>query len=136
MNQRSILFFFFAAVSLLSWATDEEIVLNHPGQQHDHIEYYLPADAPQAFYDPDDMEIIIVANGVALYYDVEIISQKTNHSVLYTKISGYGDIIDVSYLPEAYYRIVIHSSSNNVFEGYFKKTESSSLKNPFYHRRK
>lgn len=61
MNQRSILFFFFAAVSLLSWATDEEIVLNHPGQQHDHIEYYLPTDAPQAFFNPDDMEIIIEA---------------------------------------------------------------------------
>ena len=65
MNQRSILFFFFAAVSLLSWATDE-IVINRPGQQHDHIEYYLPADAPQAFYDPDDMEIIIVGGGFSV----------------------------------------------------------------------
>jgi hypothetical protein len=101
-----------------------------------HSEYYAPADMPEVYINSQDLEIIIVANGVALYYDVEIISQKTNHSVLYTKISGYGDIIDVSYLPEAYYRIVIHSSNNNVFEGYFKKTESSSLKNPFYHRRK
>lgn len=66
MNQRSILFFFFAAVSLLSWATDEEIVLNHPGQQHDHIEYYLPTDAPQAFFNPDDMEIIIVGGGFSV----------------------------------------------------------------------
>ena len=118
MNQRSILFFFFAAVSLLSWATDE-IVINRPGQQHDHIEYYLPADAPQAFFNPDDMEIIIVGDGFADYYDVDIVSMVTMQSVISTQISGYGDTIDISSLPDAYYRIVIHTSYNNVYDGFF-----------------
>lgn len=119
MNQRTVIFFLFAFAGLLSWATDEEIVLNHPGQQHDHIEYYLPADAPQAFFDTDDMEIIVVGDGFADYYDVEIVSLATMQSVISTQISGYGDTIDVSSLTVGNYRIVIHTSYNNVYDGFF-----------------
>ena len=134
---RKLLLVLLSLSSLLCLARDEaNINLHYPGNNHTHFDQPVPVDMPAAYCDVDTHLITIVGEGIVDYYDVEIISQKTNHSVLYTKISGYGDIIDVSYLPEAYYRIVIHSSNNNVFEGYFKKTESSSLKNPFYHRRK
>ena len=119
MNQRTVFFFLFAFAGLLSWATDEEIVLNHPGQQHDHIEYFLPADAPQAYFDTDELEIIIVGDGFADYYDVEIVSLATMQSVICTQISGYGDSIDVSSLPDGNYHIVIHTSNNNVYDGFF-----------------
>lgn len=119
MKYRIFSFFIFAAVSFLLWATDGEIVINRPGQQHDHIEYYLPADAPQVFLDSEEMEIIIVGDGFSEYYVVDIVSQVTMQSVIYTQIGGYGDSIDISSLPDAYYRIVIQSSNNNVYEGYF-----------------
>ena len=65
------------------------------------------------------MEIIIVGDGFADYYDVDIVSMVTMQSVISTQISGYGDTIDISSLPDAYYRIVIHTSYNNVYDGFF-----------------
>lgn len=101
------------------FGSPDEIVLRNGGQQHDHIEYYPPADMPEAYFDSDEMEVIIEADGFADYYVVNIISQVTMQSVIYTQISGYGDTVDVSSLPDGYYRLVITSSNNNVFEGYF-----------------
>lgn len=74
---------------------------------------------PEVYIDLDEMEIIIEADGFADYYVVNIISQVTLQCVIYTQISGYGDTVDVSTLPDGYYRLVITSSNNNVFEGYF-----------------
>lgn len=84
-----------------------------------HLEQPTPADMPEVYYDTDNEEIIIIADGFASYYDVDIISQSTLQLVLYTTISGYGDSIDVSLLPDDNYKIVITSSNNNVYEGQF-----------------
>ena len=94
--------------------------INMQHQTHDdHSEYYPPADMPEVYIDFEDMEIIIVGDGFADYYDVDIVSMVSMQSVIYTQIGGYGDSIDISSLPDAYYRIVIQSSNNNVYEGYF-----------------
>ncbi len=74
---------------------------------------------PEAYYDASQQEIIIVADGFADYYDVDIVSQSTMQLVLYTTISGNGDSIDVSLLPDDDYTIIITSSNNNVYEGQF-----------------
>ena len=97
----------------------ERIHLQHRHKEGNHIEYYPPADMPEVYFDSDEMEIIIEADGFADYYVVNIISQITMQSVIYTQISGYGDTVDVSSLPDGYYHLVITSSNNNVFDGYF-----------------
>ena len=99
--------------------TQQQINLEHKHTQGNHNEYYPPADMPEVYFDSDTQEIIIIADGFASYYDVDIISQSTLQLVLYTTISGYGDSIDVSLLPDDNYKIVITSSYNNVYEGQF-----------------
>ena len=74
---------------------------------------------PEVYYDSEAHEIILVADGYADYYDVDIISQSTQLAVISTQIDGYGDTIDVSSLPDDDYIILITSSNNNEFEGYF-----------------
>lgn len=100
------------------YADQESIVLRDPRNQHDHIEYYPPADMPEAYY-VFAQEIIIVADGFADYYDVNIVSQSTLLAVISTQIDGYGDSIDISSLPNDNYTIIITSSNNNEFEGEF-----------------
>ena len=84
-----------------------------------HSEHYIPSDMPEAYFDSDEMEIIIEAEGFADYYTVEVNSMVSGLTLIYTQIGGYGDTIDVSSLPDAYYEIIITSSNNNVFEGHF-----------------
>lgn len=98
---------------------EEQVILHRKKKQTGHNEYYPPADMPEAYYDASQQEIIIVADGFADYYDVDIVSQSTMQLVLYTTISGYGDSIDVSSLPNDDYTIIITSSDNNVYEGCF-----------------
>ena len=74
---------------------------------------------PEVYFESDDQEIILVADGFADYYDVDIISLSTMTAVISTQINGYGDSIDVSLLPDDNYMIVITSSFNNVYEGEF-----------------
>ncbi len=74
---------------------------------------------PEAYYNSDLQEIIIVADGFSSYYDVDIVSQSTMQLVLYTTISGFGDSIDISSLPDDNYTIVITSEFNNVYQGQF-----------------
>ena len=105
----------------------ERIHLQHRHKDGNHIEYYPPADMPEVYIDTDEMEIILVADGFATYYVVDIVSQVTMLSVIYTQIGGYGDSIDISSLPDGYYHIIITSSNNNVFDGYF--TIESEWKN-------
>ena len=118
--KRIILFitlFFTFQMSL--YGSTDEIVLRNAGHQHDHIEHYDPADMPIAYFDSEAMEIIIEAEGYADYYVVEVISMVSGQTLIYTQIDGYGDTIDISALPDAYYQIIITSSNNNVFEGTF-----------------
>ncbi len=114
----SLLMFSFG---ITSEARDAEAKLNlqHVGHGGDHGEYYPPADMPEAYYNSDLQEIIIVADGYASYYEVDVISQSTMYLVLYTTISGYGDAIDVSSLPDDDYTIIITSSNNNQYVGQF-----------------
>lgn len=71
------------------------------------------------YYDSDEMEIIIVADGTSLYYNVEIVSDSLNQTVILTQVDGYGDVIDVSSLPAGNYTIVITSQFLNEYEGQF-----------------
>lgn len=89
---------------------------NHGGN---HGEYYPPADMPEAYYNSDLQEIIIVADGFSAYYDVDIISQSSMIAVISTQVDGYGDSIDISSLPDDNYTIIITSEFNNVYQGQF-----------------
>ena len=106
-------------VSICFARGDDVINLQHVGNHEDHSEYYPPADMPEVYYDDLNYDIIIVADGFASYYDVDIISQSTQLAVISTQIDGYGDTIDVSSLPDDDYVISITSSNNNEFVGYF-----------------
>ncbi len=74
---------------------------------------------PDVYYDDDNNEIIVVADGFSSYYDVLIIRNSTNQTMVSTQIDGYWDSIDISSLPSDSYIIVITSEFNNVFEGQF-----------------
>ena len=106
-------------VSLCFARGDEVINMQHIGNHGDHSEYYPPADIPEVYYDSDNLEIIIVADGFASYYNVDITSASGYVPLISNQIDGYGDSIDVSSLPDGYYTITITSSNNNQFEGTF-----------------
>ena len=116
---KKIFFLLFVCCYICVAADPNQVVLRVPGHQHDHSEYYPPADMPEVYYDDDNLEIIIVADGFASYYDVEIFQTEYTIPVISTQIDGYGDSIDISSLSEGYYTIVITSSNNNEFEGTF-----------------
>ena len=99
--------------------SDEVINMQHIGHHGTHSEYYPPADMPEVYFDSDNLEIIVVADGFADYYDVNIISQSTMLAVISTQIGGYGDTIDVYSLPDDDYTILITSSNNNQYVGQF-----------------
>ncbi len=103
--------------NLLADNNQTAIILGHKGTGHSEI--FDPADKPEAYYDVDNQEIILVADGFVSYYDVNIISLSTMSLVLYERVDGYGDTIDVSSLPDDDYKIVITTPYNNVYEGYF-----------------
>ena len=120
MNRNRLLVLFaFLVMGTCFINAQESINMQHVGNNGPHNEYYPPADMPEVYIDLDEMEVIIEADGFADYYVVNIISQVSMQCVIYTQIDGYGDSIDISSLPDGYYRIVITSSNNNVFEGYF-----------------
>lgn len=99
--------------------TSDRIYLQHKHKDGNHSEYYPPADMPVVYFDSTDMEIIIVADGFASYYYVEIFQTGYTVPVISTQIDGYGDTIDVSSLSDGDYTIVITSEYNNVYSGYF-----------------
>ncbi len=109
----------FSLLCFFAYADQDEIVLNNNHQQHDHNEYFDPADKPELYYDVDNQEIILVADGFVSSYDVNIVSLSTLQLVLHSTANGYGDTIDVSSLPNDDYKIVITTPYNNVYEGYF-----------------
>ena len=112
--------FVFSAFGLSSQTRDGDEKLNMQYVGHGtHSEYYPPADMPEAYFDSNDLEITIEAEGYADYYIVEVVSMVSSLTVIYTQIDGYGDSIDVSSLPIGYYQLIITSEFNNVYEGYF-----------------
>lgn len=113
--------FILSTIIFTSFADDvyaAAINLQHQGQD-DHFEHLIPADMPEAYYNSSTQEIILVADGFASYYDVEIYPAYSAIPVITTQVDGYGDTIDVSSLPADNYTIVITSEYNNVFEGEF-----------------
>ena len=85
-----------------------------------HSEYYPPADMPEVYYDSDNQEIILVADGFSLYYNVEVTQTGYNVPMISTQVDGYGDTIDVSSLPDGYYTITITSEFKNQYGGTFQ----------------
>ncbi|MBQ6166919.1 MAG: hypothetical protein IJK41_05755 [Muribaculaceae bacterium] len=99
---------------------EQQVILHHTKGHGGHLENYPIADMPDAvYYDSDEMEIIIVADGTSLYYNVEIVSDALNLTVISTQVDGYGDVIDVSSLPAGNYTIIITSQFLNEYEGQF-----------------
>ena len=120
--KKTIIFLFFLIICSFEIKADfTPIIIQNGGGAHDHNEIYLPADMPEAvYYDSDEMEIVIEADGLfTSYYNVLIIRNSTNQTMISTQISGYGDSIDVSSLPSDNYTLVLTTESNNVFEGQF-----------------
>lgn len=123
MMKRVILILTFFVTVFLSLFADGDptaanINLQHKGHD-DHLEYFPPADLPEAYYDSDNLEIILVADGFSSYYDVDIFQTGYTIPVITTQVDGYGDTIDISSLPDGNYTIVITSEFNNEFEGQF-----------------
>ena len=117
--KKAIFFICFFCFSVFLHADEAQINLEHKNGG-DHFEHYGIADMPDAvYYDTDEMEIIIEADGTSLYYNVQIVSNSLNQTVILTQISGYGDTIDVSSLSSGNYTIVITSQFLNEYEGQF-----------------
>ena len=115
-----LLVMFLYGIPMWSFTRGEEVInMQHIGNHGNHSEYYPPADMPEVYYNSDNQEIIIVADGFSSYYDVDIVSESTLMIVISTQVDGYGDSIDISSLPDDNYTIVITSEYNNVFEGQF-----------------
>ncbi len=118
--KKTLLLIFFSSICFCILADRREVVLNPSSPQHNHIEHYQMADMPDAvYYDSESEEIIIVADGTSPYYNVEIVSDNLNLTVISTQVDGYGDTIDVSALPSGSYTIVITSQFLNEYEGTF-----------------
>lgn len=119
MKRLFLVLIFLLSVSGLSFADSRPIQIKDKGAVGDHSQYYPPADLPEVYFDSGNLEIIIVADGFSTYYDVEITSTTGNIPIISTRVDGYGDSIDVSYLPVDDYSIIITSEFNNQYEGQF-----------------
>jgi len=119
MKRLSILLSLVIGLSFMTMADEARISLAHQNHHGNHSEYYLPVDMPEVYFDGDNLEIVIVAEGYADYYDVEIVSQTSMLAVISTRVDGYGDTLDVSSLPDDDYTIIITSSNHNVYQGTF-----------------
>lgn len=113
-----LIFLFFVPVQ--SFAGRKPIQIQDKGSVGNHGEYYPPADLPEVYFDADNLEIILVADGFSSYYDVEITPTTGYVPLISTQVDGYGDNIDVSSLPDSYYTITITSEFNNQYEGTFQ----------------
>ena len=99
-----------------------QINLSQSGQVPHHLEIpFIPADQQEVYYDDDTDEIIIDGTGDASYYDVDIFCCDDGLLVLQDTVNGSYDTIDVSSLPDGDYQIVITSSYDNEYEGFFIK---------------
>ena len=119
MKRFAFLFDFLLHLTPLLYADNELTAIVLDGKGGNHSEYYPPADMPEVYYDSDNLEIILMADGFSSYYDVDIFQTGYTIPVITTQVDGYGDTIDISSLPDGNYTIVITSEFNNVFEGQF-----------------
>ena len=83
---------------------------------------FVPADQPVVYYDNVTQVVIIDGTGDASYYDVDIFCCDDGLLVLQDTVDGNYDTIDVSSLPDGDYQIVITSSYDNEYEGFFIKS--------------
>ena len=120
MRRLILLFMFSVIFNSFLCANYSPIVIQNGGSANDHFEHYSIADMPDAvYYDSDEGEIIIEADGTSSYYNVQIVSNYLNQTVISTQINGYGDTIDISSLPDGNYTIVITSEFLNEYVGQF-----------------
>ncbi len=98
---------------------DELINMRHIGNHGDHLNYPIPADQPDVYYNNVSQTIIIDGTGEVEYYDVEIMSLTTFDVLISTQVNGYYDTIDISSLPDGEYVITIDAPTGNSFEGFF-----------------
>ena len=119
--RKLIVFLIVSVCCFLYVLADQEAIslqsLGNHGTHHGLPIY--PADLPDVYYDDVEQEIIIDGTGEATYYYVDIVSLSTLDTVLSTSDNGTYDTIEVSSLPDDNYKIVITSSLENVFIGYF-----------------
>ena len=119
MARLFVIFFLSIFYCSLIWADHTPIVIRSSGSINDHSVIYPPADQPAVYYDSNNQVLIIDGLGEVSHYDVEITPIVSNNPVITTQVDGNYDTIDVSSLPDDNYEIVLTSSYNNVFEGYF-----------------
>ncbi len=119
MKRFAFLFVFLLQLTPMLFADSNVTAVVLDGKGGLHSEYYPPADMPEVYYDADNLEIALVADGFAAFYDVEITLTTGNVPFISTQVDGYGDTIDVSSLTEGYYNITITSSNNNQYVGTF-----------------
>ena len=111
----------FSSFILTMSADDTVAAINLQHKRPDnHIQYFIPADQPDVYYDSTDQTIIIDGGGAVSYYDVEIAPVSSSVPVISTQVSGYYDTIDVSSLSATEYVITIYSPTGNEFEGFFE----------------
>ncbi|MBR6490079.1 MAG: hypothetical protein IKT03_06030 [Muribaculaceae bacterium] len=128
MKKTFIVLFMMSFLAANDVSARRQIDIHQNGQMPSRIETIIEAEMPSFYYDSDAQEIIIETYGNSTYYEVEIISCTTLHWVYYDRIKGMGDVIDISFLPEDNYIIIITSSDNNVYEGYFSHTPVKRFK--------
>jgi len=113
-------FILLASVGLIAWADERPIQMHDKGSVNNHSGIpFVPADMPQVYYDSETGVITVDGTGYASYYYVDIVSQSTLSVVLYDTVDGDYGTVDVSSLPDDNYQIIITSSHNNEYTGYF-----------------
>ena len=120
MKRIALLFFLLSAFTIQLNADNETKVIVLSGKGGTHLEYFVPADMPDVYYDEDNQTIIIDGGGEVTYYDVEIASTSSSVPVISTQVNGYYDTIDVSSLPQDEYVITIYSPEDHTYEGFFE----------------
>ena len=96
------------------------INIRHKPHGGTHLDYPIPADQPEVYYNVENQFIIIDGGGEVNYYDVEIESLTTWLTVISTQVNGTYDTIDVSSLAPDEYCITITSPTGHEFEGFFQ----------------
>ncbi len=119
MKRIALLFFLLSAFTIQVNADNQLKVIVLSGKGGLHLEYFVPADMPDVYYDEDNQEIIIAGGGEVNYYDVEIASTSSSVPIISTQVDGFYDTIDVSSLPQGEYVITIYSPEGNIYDGFF-----------------
>ena len=120
MKRIALLFFLLSAFTIQINADHETKVIVLSGKGGLHLEYFVPADMPDVYYDEDNQQIIIAGGGEVNYYDVEIASTSSSVPIISTQVDGFYDTIDVSSLPQDEYVITIYSPEDHTYEGFFE----------------